>query len=142
MNPDISNIETSDWIAGGGALLLFISLFLPWVRVSVSGGGIGVTGTSGASFAWISMISVLAVLGIFVATLLNVDLPFPSGLVYLGAGALSVLFTLLVILIRPIGTGGFSVSGISKIPWYGAFIGLVAGAGVLVGGFMKWQAER
>lgn len=142
MQPDIQNVEVSDWVAGGSSLLLFIALFLPWVRVSVGSGTFKVSGTGGASFGWISIMSVLAVWAIFVVTVLGVDLPFPSGLVYLGAGALSVLFTLLVILIRPIGTSGFSMSGLSKIPWYGAFIGLIAGAGIIVGGFLKFQQER
>lgn len=142
MQPDINNVETPDWIAGGSGLLLFIALFLPWVRVKVGSGGISVTGTTGASFGWVSIISVLAVIAIFVVTLLDVELPFPTGLVYLGAGALSVLFTLLVILIRPIGASGVPGLGISKLPWYGAFIGLIAGVGILVGGFLKFQSQK
>lgn len=142
MQPDINNVETPDWIAGGSALLLFIALFLPWVRVKVGSGGVSVTGTTGASFGWVSIISVLAVIAIFVVTLLDVDLPFPSGLVYLGAGGLSVLFTILVILVRPIGTSGVGGLGISKLPWYGAFVGLVAGVGILVGGWLKFQAQK
>ena len=142
MQPDINNVETPDWIAGGSGLLLFIALFLPWVRVKVGSGGISVTGTTGASFGWVSIISVLAVIAIFVVTLLDVELPFPTGLVYLGAGALSVLFTILVILFRPIGASGVAGLGISKLPWYGAFIGLIAGVGILVGGFLKFQSQK
>lgn len=141
MQPDIQNVETPDWIAGGSALVLLVALFLPWVRVSI-GDGIKITGTSGASYGWVSIISVLAVFATLAITLFDVDVPVPSGLVYLGAGALSVLFTLLVMLFRPIGTGGFSISGISKIPWYGSWLGLLAGIGILVAGFMKFQSQR
>lgn len=142
MQPDIQNVEVPDWIAGGSALLLLVALFLPWVRISIGGGSIKATGTSGASFGWVSIIAVLAVFAMVLVTLFDVELPFPSGLVYLGSGALSLLFTLLVIVFRPIGTGGIAVSGISKIPWFGAFIGLIAGIGILAGGLMKFKEQR
>lgn len=140
MQPDIANVEVPDWIASGSALLLLISLFLPWVHIKVA----GVSGNAGPSFGWLSIISFLAVVTILVLTILDVELPFPSGLVYLGAGGLVVLLALLVMLVRPVGglTGGFGIVGISKIPWYGAFIGLIAGIGIVVGGFMKWNEQR
>ena len=142
MQPDIQNVETPDWIAGGSAFVLLIALFLPWVRVSIGGGGVSVTATSGASFGWISIISVLAVFAVVALTLFDVEIPVHSGLIYIGAGALSLLFTVMVMLLRPIGTSGFSISGLSKIPWYGAFIGLLAGVGILVGGLMKFKEQR
>lgn len=119
--------------------MLFIALFLPWTHVKIGGFGMNVTGNAGASFGWISILSVLAVETVLVLTILGVDLPFPTGLAYLGSGALAVLLTVLVMLFRPIGG---SAPGVSKIPWFGAFIGLIAGIGILVGGFMKWQEQR
>lgn len=144
MQPDIQNVETPDWIGGGSALLLFIALFLPWVHVKFGGGLVGakVTVDSGPSFGWIGIISVLAVFAIVVITIFDVEIPFPTGLVYLGAGGLSVFMTALVMLLRPIGTGGLSISGLSKIPWYGAVIGLIAGIGIVVAGFLKFQEQR
>jgi hypothetical protein len=144
VQPDIQNVETPDWIAAGSALLLFISLFLPWVHVKWGGDLAGgkVTINAGPSFGWISIFSVIVVFAIVGVTIFDVELPFPSGLVYLGAGGLSALFTLLVMLLRPIGTGGLTISGFSKIPWYGAFIALIAGIGILVAGFMKFQEQR
>jgi len=144
VQPDLTNVETPDWIAGGSGLLLFIALFLPWVHVKFGGGLVGakVTVDSGPSFGWISIISVLAVFGIVVLTIFDVEIPFPTGLVYLGAGGLSVFMTALVMLLRPIGTGGLSISGLSKIPWYGAVIGLIAGIGIVVAGFLKFQEQR
>lgn len=141
MQPDINNIEVPDWVAVGSALLLFIALFLPWIHVSVGAGGFSVSGSTGASFGWVSIISVLAVFTIWVLTLLDVELPFPSGLAYLGAGAFSVLFTILVMLVRPVG-GTVGGLGISKYPWIGAFVGFVAGVGIVVGGWMKYKAQR
>ncbi|MHB8893882.1 MAG: hypothetical protein ACYC99_01725 [Candidatus Geothermincolia bacterium] len=145
MQPDIANVEVPDWIASGSALLLFISLFLPWVHIKVGVAGFNQSGNAGASFGWISIISFLAVLTILTLTILDVELPFPSGLVYLGAGALSVLLTVLVMLARPFGgLSGIGITGVSmsKVPWYGAFIGLIAGIGILVGGFLKWKEQR
>jgi len=141
VQPDIANVETPDWIAGGAALLLFIALFLPWTHVKISGGlsGFSVSGNAGASFGWISIISVLAVEAVLVLTIFDVDLPVPSGLVYLGSGGLALLLTILVMLFRPIGG---SAPGISKIPWFGAFIAFIAAVGILVAGYLKFQEER
>ena len=141
MQPDIANVETPDWIAGGAALLLFIALFLPWTHVKISGGipGLNVSTNAGASFGWISIISVLAVEAVLVLTIFDVDLPVPSGLVYLGSGGLALLLTILVMLFRPLGV---SAAGISKIPWFGAFIAFIAAVGILVAGYLKFQEER
>jgi hypothetical protein len=98
-----------------------------------------VTGNAGASFGWISILSVLAVEAMLILIIFDVDVPVPAGLVYLGAGGLALLLTVLVMLFRPIGG---SAPGISKIPWFGAFIGLIAAIGILVGGYLKFQADR
>lgn len=145
MQPDISNVETPDWIAAGSALLLFISLFLPWVHIKVGVAGFNQSGNAGASFAWISILSFLAVVTILTLTIIDVELPFPTGLVYLASGGLAILLAVLMILFRPFGgIGGLGITGvnISKMPWYGAFIGLIAGIGIAVGGFLKWQEQR
>lgn len=141
MQPDIANVETADWVAGGAALLLFIALFLPWTHIKFSGGltGLNVSVNAGASFGWISIISVLAVEAILVLTIFDVDLPVPSGLVYLGSGGLALLLTILVMLFRPVGG---SIPGMSKIPWFGAFIAFIAAVGIVVAGYLKFQEER
>ena len=141
MQPDIANVETSDWVAGGAALLLFIALLLPWTRASGSGQSL----TFGASFGWICILSVLAVEAILVLTIFDVDLPVPSGLVYLGSGGLALLITILVMLVRPASYFGISIgssAGISKIPWFGAFIAFIAAVGILVAGYLKFQEQR
>jgi len=138
VQPDIANVEVPDWVAGGGALLLFIALFLPWVHIKIA----GVSANGGAGFGWISIISVLAVTTILTLTIFDVELPFPTGLVYLGAGGFSLLITILVMVARPFGGLGLSGLGISKIPWYGAFIGFIAGAAILVAGYLKFQEQR
>jgi hypothetical protein len=141
MQPDIENVEVADWIAGGAALLLFIALFLPWTHIKASAGGFSASANAGSSFGWISIISVLAVETVLILTFIDFELPFPSGLVYLGAGALATLLSLLVMLTRP-GVGTVTFVGISKIPWYGSWIGLIASVGILVGGFLKWNEQR
>lgn len=122
-------------------MLLFIALFLPWTHVKIGGGVVGysVSGNAGASFGWISILSVLAVETMLALTIFDVDLPVQSGLVYLASGGFALLITILVMLFRPIGG---SAPGISKIPWFGAFIGFIAAVGILVAGFMKWQEQR
>jgi len=141
VQPDLTNVETPDWIAGGAALLLFIALFLPWTHIKFGAGvtGLNVSVNAGASFGWICILSVLAVEAMLALTIFDVDLPVQSGLVYLGSGGFALLITILVMLFRPVGG---SIPGMSKIPWFGAFIGLIAAVGILVAGFMKWQEQR
>ena len=63
MQPDISNVETPDWIASGAGLLLLISQFFGWVHGSVSVTGVGgsYSGNATPGWAYISVISIMAV---------------------------------------------------------------------------------
>lgn len=144
MQPDLENIEVTDWIAVGSAFVLFVCLFLPWTRVKAGMYGYSVTGTTGASFGWLSIIAVLAVFAMFVIKLFNLlELPFPGAYVYLGAGAWATLFSGLVMLVRPgADTAGFGGVSISKIPWYGSWFGALASVLILVAGFLMWKEER
>ena len=146
MQPDISNVETPDWIASGAGLLLLISQFFGWVHGSVSVTGVSgsYSGSATPGWAYISIISVLAVWAMLTLIILDVDLPFNTWIVYMAAGGLAVLLALLVIIFRPIGTSvpGLGLVKLSKIPWIGSILALIAGAGMLVGGWMKRQSEE
>lgn len=83
------------------------------------------------------MISVLAVIVVFVIDVFptNIELPFGREWAYIGAGAFAILISLLVMLIRPL-PGVGHLSGVDRVPWVGAYIGLLAAIGILVGGIL------
>lgn len=118
--------------------MLFISLFLPWTRIIISAFGTTVSAAAfGPSFGWVMMISVLAVIVVFVIDVFptNIELPFGREWAYIGAGAFAILISLLVMLIRPL-PGVGHLSGVDRVPWVGAYIGLLAAIGILVGGIL------
>jgi hypothetical protein len=121
---DPATVPASRWLAGGGALVLLISLFLDWF----GGGGYSETGWDALDgdklvglFALVAL--VLVGLELFGAT---ISLPVEPALVVLGCGALS----LLIIVLRFIDLSGFK---------YGIFVAFLAAAALTVGGWLEQQ---
>jgi hypothetical protein len=121
---DPATVPTSRWLAGGGALVLLISLFLDWFGA----GGYSETGWDALDgdklvglFALVAL--VLVGLELFGAT---ISLPVEPALVVLGCGALS----LLIIVLRFIDLSGFK---------YGIFVAFLAAAALTVGGWLEQQ---
>ncbi|MDD5447692.1 MAG: zinc ribbon domain-containing protein [Actinomycetota bacterium] len=130
--------RVGDWVSIASAFVLFISLFLPWTRIKITFFGTNVSEAAfGPSFGWVMMISVLAVVAVFVLDVLptNIELPFEKEWAYIGAGAFAILISLLVMLLRPL-PGAVAPTGVSRMPWVGAYIGILAAIGILVGGVL------
>ncbi len=126
----MDRVETSDWICGVGGLVLLISTFFPWHRWSA---GVYGSVSSGAGYGWLCFFLGLVAIVFVVLRVAGVDfeLPFPDGLIYIGAGGLGILIAILRLIFRP---GGF---GFNASPHIGIFVALVGGAVVVVGGVMK-----
>lgn len=138
---DPSTVSRANWVAAGGALILFISVFLSWYSVSVKG-GLGVSGSASSS-GWSSvdaakLVALLALIALAVVVIElfvpNVTLPVPGSFLIIGAGGLSVLLVLLKMVSHP---GGGGVVDVSLA--YGIFISLIAAAVTTYGGYMKMQ---
>jgi hypothetical protein len=121
---DPATVPTSRWLAGGGALVLLISLFLDWFGTA----GYSETGWDALDgdklvglFALVAL--VLVGLELFGAT---ISLPVEPALVVLACGALS----LLIIVLRFIDLSGFK---------YGIFVALLSAAALTVGGWLEHQ---
>ena len=121
---DPATVPSSRWLAGGGALVLLISLFLDWFGA----GGYSETGWDALDgdklvglFALVAL--VLIGLELFGATL---SLPVDPSLVVLACGALS----LMIIVLRFIDLSNFK---------YGIFIALLAAIALTVGGWLELQ---
>ena len=124
---DLSSVSKPDRLVGGGSIVLFIALFLPWFSVKL-----GVLGTATASgltahgYLYITLILTLAVVGLLAAEALGIwKLPATSPLgrdqLLLVATGINVVLVLIAFLLKP---GGYGFSGVG---WsFGAFVALVA----------------
>jgi hypothetical protein len=146
---DRNRVGQGELIAGISGLVLLISLWLKWYGVSFSGGGgllkgfnFGVSASAWQAFSLIDIILFLVSLiaiGVAVMRAMNrmPDLPWPPSLVVAGAGALALLLVLFRTLVVPVDTHG--VPGVDVSRKFGLFIGLIASAGVVYGGWRAMQ---
>lgn len=127
---DPSTVSRATWIAAGGALVLLISVFLSWYKVSIEGYSASGSGWDTVDTAKIVALLALIALAALVIEMFvsNITLPLPASLIVIGAGGLSVLLVLLKIIDKP-------GSGLS-LAW-GIFVALIAAAVTTYGGYMK-----
>lgn len=139
---DVGRLTQGQKIAGAAGLLLLISLWLGWYGVDLGpaaaavGVSIDVTANAWEAFGMIDLLLFLTALAaialaVLTATGRTADLPVNPAQVAAGLGALSTLLVLYRI-INPPGEGGIGVE-------FGAFIGLLAAAGVAFG---AWRAMQ
>jgi quinol-cytochrome oxidoreductase complex cytochrome b subunit len=108
---------------GGGSVVLFIALFLPWFKVDTIIGSFSASGLTSHGYLYITLILSLAIIGLIAAEILGVwKLPATSPLgreqLLLVATAINFVLVLLAFLFKPGGRG---------VGWdFGAFVGLVA----------------
>jgi hypothetical protein len=148
---DADRLSTGEKIAGASAVLLFIFMFFDWftAEVSVSGGAFVGSATAGGSawqaFSWIDLLMLVAiVVAVAVAVIRLTDAvfepPFSLNAAVAILGGLSVLLILYRIIDPP---GGGDIAGVSVdiSPAVGAFLGLIAAAGITYGGYRAMQEE-
>lgn len=133
------SIGACDWVAAGASLLLFIALFVPWVMGKLDGS----TVMSGADYGWLAVISVIAVFAALALRLLRVNVGISTALVYLYFGGFAVIITALIMAIRPLtnSSGGYITGTITRYPFVGAGIGLVAGLTIFICGFLQREGR-
>lgn len=130
-------VQLSDWVAGIGAIILFISVFLDWFKFSINGLGMSVGGASGvdaSKLCYLIVLFALAAMAIVVLRIVDVDLsmiPVPMAVVAMILGGISLLIVILRMVIHQ---DFLSLS-------YGIFVSLVAAVAVVVGGFLMQREE-
>lgn len=136
---DTSRLTTGDMIAGGGGVVLLISLFLPWYGVSVDVAGFSAS-ESGSGWEVLGFIDILlflisvAAIAVVVAKAagaLPTELPAP--VVLLGLGALAVLLVIYRIIDIP--TEGEVPDQVDLSREVGIFIALLGSAAIAYGGW-------
>jgi hypothetical protein len=124
---DIASVGRTERLVGGGTLILFIALFLPWFSISFGPlGSASASGLTSHGYLYIVLILALAVMGLLVAEALGVwSLPPTSPVsrdqALLIATGINFVLVLIAFLLKP---GGDTHSGVG---WsFGAFVGLIA----------------
>ena len=119
---DPGSVPTSRWLAGGGALVLLISLFLDWFGA----GGYSQTGwdaLDGDKLVGLFAIVALLLIGLELFDA-RISLPVEPSLVVLACGALS----LMIIVLRFIDLSGFK---------FGIYVAFLAAAALTAGGWLE-----
>jgi hypothetical protein len=120
---DLRRLRFGEWLALAGGVLLIVSLFLPWYG--------DVSGFEAMTVIDILLVLIAAVgiaLAVLQATQTTPALPVAFGVLTVVIGAIGVLLVLFRLIDSPGDVGG---------PAAGAWLGLVAAAGMTVGG---WRA--
>ncbi|WP_166346607.1 hypothetical protein [Phytoactinopolyspora limicola] len=140
---DIKSLPLARQIALLGGLLLFISLFFPWVRASADMGGFG--SVSGSASGWDGIGTLVGILVILLvaweaARLLGVtsQVKINADLVTAGLAALTALFGLIQF-IRSL-TQSPGIPGVSVGPHIGAFLILILSAALGYAAFLSYQS--
>jgi hypothetical protein len=128
---DPAAVSRATWIAAGGSVILFISVFFSWYKVSFEGFSASASGWDAVDTS--KLVALLALLA-FAALVLemfvpSVTLPVPASLIIIACGALAFLLVLLKMIDQP---GGGAVD----LAW-GIYVALIAAAVTTYGGYAK-----
>ena len=128
---DLSKITPNNWIAGGGAVVSFINLFLPWYGVDFGTGfgSFNVNAWDAGFLAWFGALLAVAAGVIVVLKALEVFDAKAGGLaaeqLAMVLGALATLIILLKLLTD------------SDFTKFGIYLGLIAAAATAAGAFLS-----
>jgi hypothetical protein len=123
---DFATISQTDRLVGGGSLVLFIALFLPWFSVNLGLETATGSGLSAHGYLYVTLILTLGVVGLLVAEALGLwKLPSTSQLsrdqILLIATVINLILVVIAFVFKPSGLG------VVKVGWsWGAFVALVA----------------
>lgn len=144
-------LSTGEKVAGASAILLFVFMFFDWFGVKVTGveGFSGTFSDVGGS-AWdtldvipiVLVVTIVAALALVVVRLAEADFEpiVPISILVAALGAISVVLVLYRVIDPPSygEFGGVSVDATRKV---GLFLGLIAAAGIALGGWRTMQEE-
>jgi|SRR5215211_2612574 len=147
---DANRLKFGDLIAGGGAVVLFISLFLDWYKVEFKGFGgsnLGAGSAGGNAFDALGigpiflLLVALAVIAIVVVRAIGAavpTLPVPLSTIILGLGALATLYILFRLIVLPDGDipDAFE-DAVDFKRSIGIFLGLLSALAITAGGFLS-----
>ena len=131
---DASSIKRSTWLAGGGAVVLLISTFFSWGKVSLGPITINVSGWDTGALGKLVFFAALIAIILVVVDYMKVDvsqLPIPVSMALVGAAAAGLLFVILRFLFMP--------DGLSRA--WGLYLAIIAAAVLAYGAWLKLQED-
>jgi hypothetical protein len=141
MRFDLTRLSLATKILLVGAVLLFIDLFLDWAHKSAGPISIGNSGWHGIGVL-LGLLTIALILWESFLAFAQADLRsrvpenIPTTLVSVGLAAAVALFAIIDFLMRgKVSAGGVSVGGARSWP---AWVGLILGIIIAVGGFLKF----
>jgi hypothetical protein len=123
---DLAAVSQSDRLVGGGSLVLFIALFLPWFSVKAGPFGGSASALSAHGYMYITLILSLAIIALVAAEVLGLwklpsTIPLGREQLLLIATVINLVLVLIAFLFKPSGLG------VVHVGWsWGAFVGLIA----------------
>jgi hypothetical protein len=150
---DFSRVRAGELIAGISGVALFVFMFFKWfgvegAEIQTPAGGIQVSPTTeGSVTAWsafdfidiVLLLAVIAAVGLVVlsAAQASVNLPVAASAITAGLG----IFATLLVLYRIIDPPDLGLEGLDVTRKVGVFLGVVACAGIGIGGWLAMQEE-
>ncbi|HET6172905.1 MAG TPA: hypothetical protein VFD90_09880 [Gaiellales bacterium] len=131
---DASTVKRSTWLAGGGAVVLLISTFLSWGKISLGPITLNVSGWDTGSLGKLVFFAALIATILVVVDFMKVDvsqMPIPVSRALVGTAAAGLLFVILRFLFMP--------DGLSRA--WGLYLAIIAAAVLAYGAWMKLQEE-
>ena len=137
---DLKAIDRDTWLTGGGAALVFLSLFMTWYTASVGGISAGGSGWDDGGL----LIFVLALVSAAGVALVVLDvlghkieqLPVPLGKALAGLGVAALAIVILKFIFTPDGHGVVDIGF-----GFGLFLALIGAAAFAFGGYQKMKAS-
>lgn len=131
---DASSVKRSTWLAGGGAVVLLISTFFSWGKVSLGPLSLNVSGWDTGALGKLVFFAALIAVILVVVDFMKVDvsqMPIPVSLALVGAAAAGLLFVILRFLFMP--------DGLSRA--WGLYVAIIAALVLAYGAWLKLQEE-
>jgi hypothetical protein len=129
---DASSVKRSTWVAGGGAVVLLLSTFFAWWKVSALGFSVNASGWDTGALGKLVFLMALIAIALVIVDHQKIELswlPVQVPLVLMGASILAVLFVLMRFVDTP-----------DHVDWaWGLYLALIASLVTAYGAFMKVQ---
>ncbi len=136
---DWSRLSFGTRVAGMGALVLLVSVFLSWVKVSVGPASSGASGWSSFSLAKLAFLAALIALVVIVLENVRPDiaLPVAPSLILVACGGVGLFCSVWHILFVP-SAGTFAEAvGVTVGRAFGVFVAALAAGALTYGGWRR-----
>jgi hypothetical protein len=141
VNPSFSwaGMSTATKISAISSIVLLVSCFLSWAKVSAGPISASISGWSAYSLAKLVALGALVAIVLIVLEQVKPDLalPVPATLVLLGIGAVSLLIAVFRVIVQPDGGLGDAGIGFDVGPAFGVFVAAIAAGGLTYGAWRR-----